>query len=359
MGTAALATGPWPSAVLWGRTQPSISAVTDAPAAEPASPYSISLVASGGGDAALRGQLARAGHRVSVIDAIGFAATADSEAAEAENDNEIALFVIEAGSEAVEDAAQLISDVARVAGAAAQRHIPLWLITCGAQQSVDGEESGLVGAALWGFGRVLMNEIPRLSLRLLDLSPTMSWAERAERITSEIRAATAETEIVWTDAGRHLLRVRRGLPPRWASAADVVALTTGQQSGLDALGWQLAAPHAPGPGEVTIDVHAAGLNFRDVMWAMGLLPEEALTDGFAGPTFGLECAGIVRALGAGVAELAVGDRVAGFAPAALSTQVTTAAHAVTRIPHDTSFAAAATIPGCLSPRSMRSAHWPT
>ena len=46
-------------------------------------------------------------------------------------------------------------------------------------------------------------------------------------------------------------------------------------------------------------MHAAGLNFRDMMWAMGLLPEEALIDGFAGPTFGLECAGIVRAVGAG------------------------------------------------------------
>ena len=43
-----------------------------------------------------------------------------------------------------------------------------------------------------------------------------------------------------------------------------------------------AAPRLAGPGEVTIDVHAAGLNFRDMMWAMGLLPEEALIDGFAG-----------------------------------------------------------------------------
>ena len=65
-------------------------------------------------------------------------------------------------------------------------------------------------------------------------------------------------------------------------------------------------------------MHAAGLNFRDMMWGMGLLPEEALIDGFAGPTFGLECAGIVREVGAGVADLAVGDRVAGFAPAALA-----------------------------------------
>jgi NADPH:quinone reductase-like Zn-dependent oxidoreductase len=119
----------------------------------------------------------------------------------------------------------------------------------------------------------------------------------------------------------------------------------------------VAAPRAAGPGEVTIDVHAAGLNFRDMMWALGLLPEEALIDGFAGPTFGLECAGIVRAVGEGVEDLAVGDRVAGFAPAALSTQVTTAAHAVTRIPDDTSFAAAATIPVTFITRFTRLARW--
>ena len=64
-------------------------------------------------------------------------------------------------------------------------------------------------------------------------------------------------------------------------------------------------------------MHAAGLNFRDIMWAMGLLPEEALIDGFAGPTFGLECAGIVRSIGSDVEGLAVGDRVMGFAPASL------------------------------------------
>src|SRR5207245_1331313 len=140
------------------------------------------------------------------------------------------------------------------------------------------------------------------------------------------------------------LRLRRGLPPRWADDSDVLTLASRHPGGLDSLGWEVRTPRQVGVGEVEIDVHAAGLNFRDLMWAMGLLPEEALTDGFAGPTFGLECAGIVSAIGAGVTDLAVGDRVAGFAPAALSTKVTTAAHAVTRIPLETSFAAAATIP---------------
>ena len=78
---------------------------------------------------------------------------------------------------------------------------------------------------------------------------------------------------------------------------------------------------------------------------MGLLPEEALIDGFAGPTFGLECAGIVRAVGAGV-DGSGGRRPGGRLRArrAQRRSVTTAAHAVIRIPDETSFAAAATIP---------------
>src|SRR5262249_59957008 len=99
-----------------------------------------------------------------------------------------------------------------------------------------------------------------------------------------------------------------------------------------------------GSGEIQIEVHAAGLNFRDLMWAMGLLPEEALIDGFAGATFGLECAGVVRNVGPGVEWPSVGDRVAGFAPASLSSRVTTAAHAVMPLPAEMSFVEAATIP---------------
>jgi acyl transferase domain-containing protein/NADPH:quinone reductase-like Zn-dependent oxidoreductase/acyl carrier protein len=339
LGTAALAAGPWPNSVIWGRAPP----VADAVPEEAATPCSITLItAAGSVDPVFREQMARLGHRVRLIDGVEFSVAA--EGADGDAGNDIALLVVEEEGDAVEKAAQQIALLARVATAAAERQVPLWVTTRGAQQAVEGTEAGLVGAAVWGFARVLVNEVPRVKLHMLDLPPGLGSADRAARIADELAATTAETEIVWTHSGRHVLRLRRGLPPRWATPADNVSLSTAQQSGLDALGWQTIAPRAPGPGEVAIDVHAAGLNFRDVMWAMGLLPEEALIDGFAGPTFGLECAGIVRAVGTGVDDLAVGDRVAGFAPASLSTQVTTAAHAVTRIPAETSFAAAATIP---------------
>ena len=187
--------------------------------------------------------------------------------------------------------------------------------------------------------------MPRLSLRLRrSRRQRLAANERARQIAAELAASSAEDEIVWTPEGRHVLRVRRGLPPRWAEPADVLALGSRHPGGLDSLGWEIAAPRPVGPGEVEIEVHAAGLNFRDMMWAMGLLPEEALIDGFAGPTFGLECAGIVRSVGSDVEGLAVGDRVMGFAPAALGTRVVTMADALAPIPPETSFAAAATIP---------------
>ena len=93
-----------------------------------------------------------------------------------------------------------------------------------------------------------------------------------------------------------------------------------------------------------IEVRAAGLNFRNVMWAMGLLPDEALLRGFASPTLGLECAGVVTAAGPDVADLAVGDAVMAFAPASLASETVTKRHAAARLPAGLGFAAGATIP---------------
>jgi len=87
------------------------------------------------------------------------------------------------------------------------------------------------------------------------------------------------------------------------------------------------------------------LQFKlDVLWAMNMLPEEAVEAGFSGATVGMECAGEVVAVGAGVSDLAVGDRVIGFASGCFATHVTTSAGALARIPAQLGWEAAATIP---------------
>lgn len=64
----------------------------------------------------------------------------------------------------------------------------------------------------------------------------------------------------------------------------------------------------PGPGQVTIDVHYAGVNFKDVMSRRGdpgYVPEWPFVPG-------LEVSGYLRAVGVGVADLRAGMRVAAY-----------------------------------------------
>ncbi|WP_174274978.1 type I polyketide synthase [Sphingomonas bacterium] len=195
-------------------------------------------------------------------------------------------------------------------------------------------------AALMGVRRVMANEAPNLRCRLIQIEGDVP----VDRITAELLHPTAEQEI-WLSADmRSVARVRRGLPRRQRPGAETLRLQVSRPGLLDSLEWGEATPALPGAGELAIKVEAAGLNFRDVMWAMGLLPDEALLDGFAGATLGLECAGIVTAVGKDVAGFTPGDRVMAFAPASLSTNTVTAAHAVMRMPRGMEFAAAATVP---------------
>ena len=60
----------------------------------------------------------------------------------------------------------------------------------------------------------------------------------------------------------------------------------------------------PGPGQVRIRHHAVGLNFIDVYQRTGLYPNKLPL------ALGMEGAGVIEALGAGVTHLAVGDRAA-------------------------------------------------
>ena len=233
----------------------------------------------------------------------------------------------------VADRLNAVLDVVRALGDGPAR---LTVVTRGAD--LDPAE-----AAVAGLVRTLANEHPELEPRRVDLAPDLSPAVAADRLVQELPRTDDETEVVWTAGGRFAPRLRRG-PSAVDPGPGRRELAVGRPGLLSSLGWAAAPARAPGPGEVALTVEASGLNFRDVMWAQGLLPEEALQDGFAGATLGLECAGVVRAVGPDVQGLAPGDRVMAFAPAAHATEAVTAAHAVVRIPDTMSFAEASTVP---------------
>ncbi len=303
VGAASVVAAPWPDAVFWG------SAPARATAAEvaPMPPGAVTIIA---GDTPLRAilfdRLTQAGYQVGTESFGDFPEIAEPGADGADHAARASVVFLAEPADGVEPGpAAEIAALARVALAAERRRAELWVVTGNAQQAAISAEpaDGSAGAALWGLARVLINELPRLSVHLVDLAGGADASEQARQIADELAAASAESEIVWTPLGRHVLRLRAGLPSRPAPRSQALTLASRRPGGFDALGWEKAAPRAPGQGEVEIDVHAAGLNFRDVMWAMGLLPEEALIDGFAGAGFGLECAGTVRAVGPGVEGL--------------------------------------------------------
>jgi putative PIG3 family NAD(P)H quinone oxidoreductase len=73
----------------------------------------------------------------------------------------------------------------------------------------------------------------------------------------------------------------------------------------DVLKWTEADDPVPGPGEVVIDVVAAGVNRADLMQRQGLYPPPP----GAPPYPGLECSGTVRAAGPGVTRWHEGEEV--------------------------------------------------
>jgi NADPH:quinone reductase len=82
------------------------------------------------------------------------------------------------------------------------------------------------------------------------------------------------------------------------------AIRLHQHGGPEVLSWETVDLPAPAPGEATVRHHAVGLNYIDIYHRTGLYPL-TLSSGI-----GMEGAGVVEAVGDGVTDIKVGDRVA-------------------------------------------------
>ena len=207
-------------------------------------------------------------------------------------------------------------------------------------------------ATLWGLGRVVMNEHPDLNCKLIDLQGSFEIDATSRLLLDELLlddTKNKENEVILSENVRHVLRMSRTqLDANNSTDKDTSKVdyslqfsTAGQ---LKNLYWQALPEYFLHADEIEIKPHAAGLNFRDVMYAMGLLSDEAVENGFAGPTLGMELSGTVMAVGSAISEFKVGDEVVGFAPACFSSRVITQTTAITHKPQGWSFEEATTIP---------------
>ncbi|MDB5362897.1 MAG: putative fatty acid synthase transrane protein [Rhodospirillales bacterium] len=220
----------------------------------------------------------------------------------------------------------------------------LWLLVRGLDAaSADAIDPN--AEAVWCFARVAMNEYASVDLKLVDVALGLDADAAALQLAGLIAAPGADAELLIDDTGIRAVRTVAGLQTAGAGVPVPSARLSLRSRGLQAkFDWIETARRAPGPSEVEIEIAAAGLNFRDVMLATGLLDDDVLDDGLAGAVFGFECAGRVVRVGSDVTDLAPGDAVMGFGRESFATHSTADARVFTPVPEGLSVEAAATIP---------------
>lgn len=225
----------------------------------------------------------------------------------------------------------------------------LWVVTCGgalASELPDDYVSRPAQSAVAGLGRVIMQEYGDVHCTLVDIPSREACPDIAVRLERELLSPDGHDEILLTPSARYALLLEQDtrLAEPVSGEEERCRLDFAVPGRLANLHWQADSHADPGQGQIEARVMAVGLNFRDVMLTMGLLTDDAVQNGFAGPNLGLEFAGVVTRTGEGVHHLRVGDRVTGFAPTCFASHVITPAYAVMPIPAGWTHETAATVP---------------
>ncbi|MFI6937453.1 SDR family NAD(P)-dependent oxidoreductase [Streptomyces sp. NPDC050287] len=191
--------------------------------------------------------------------------------------------------------------------------------------------------AIWGLVRSAQTEHPGRFL-LIDVDRD----EASHRAVAEALATPDETQFAVRRGTVLAARLTREAPSSYLDepvGADSWRLGSSGQGTLENLALLPAdGPGTPlGPGQVRVAVRAAGLNFRDVLIALGQYPGQA--------PIASEGAGYVVEVGPGVTGLTPGDRVMGlFTEGAGGPFAVTDHRLLTGVPHSWSFAQAAGAP---------------
>ena len=196
-----------------------------------------------------------------------------------------------------------------------------------------------LSGSVWGLGRTIRQEYPSLNCNLIDFDNL-----NLEQLLPELLSSDSEKQVAYYNQQRYVAR----LAPQDNTLNNPFRLQLSDYGTLDNLALAPLQRRVPKAGEIEIQVTASGVNFRDVLNALGMLKEYLQAMGFANSTqvpFGGECAGVVVAVGENVTNFQLGDEViAAQAVGSLSSHVTVDARFAIAKPDHLNYAEAATIP---------------
>ncbi|KAJ5961308.1 uncharacterized protein N7479_008458 [Penicillium vulpinum] len=228
----------------------------------------------------------------------------------------------------------------------------LW-VTTGSQTCVSSPNKAMIH----GLGRTVRAEDPLVQLTTLDVSGSSTEAtlESVETILERLGQPEVFNHVDSEFIERNgLIYINRIQPDDQVNAAasenfqgselvnqslhdspNMIRLRCERVGTTDSLIYSEVAPHELplDDNKVEVEVYAAGLNYKDVVITMGIVPENE-------HILGLEGAGIVRRLGKNVhnvRELEIGQRVLVFKKGAFSNRVHAEAERVFPIPDSMTF----------------------
>lgn len=231
----------------------------------------------------------------------------------------------------------------------------LW-VTRGAYRFANKPEGNISQGLL----RTIRSELNKAAATIdLDPESDIKDADRAELILDALKYSLATPEdsgpvdyefaeqdgnlvvprvVHQEDTNLALFRDTQSAQPylqNWEQPGRRLKIEVGTYGALDSLYWADEQVKPLADDEIEIKVSATGMNFKDVVIAMGQV---------ASPYLGVECSGVVARIGAGVKSLQVGDRVCAMSQGAYSTYARCPVTSATVIPDTMKLETAASIP---------------
>lgn len=210
-----------------------------------------------------------------------------------------------------------------IKGWMARKQIPLLMVTRGALLT----STIPTNASLLGFARSVHAEAPGLPLVLVDIDSSSSSEQQTTALQEVLQWPLDEYREVtqcgscWYEPQVQPLEVKE---PVYAEPdLDRWSLQQRQEGSLDSYKRCEIDERVLGDDDVRMRVYYAGLNYKDVMIAIGLLKGDAFAGGRSGLHIGLEASGVVEAVGKNVKHVVIGDEVFGLLDRGLATHSVT------------------------------------
>lgn len=244
----------------------------------------------------------------------------------------------------------LLHAIQATGGHASSRPPRLAVVTRGGAAVGDLEAIDPDHAAIWGVVACCALEHPALNPMRLDLGPEPE-SDEARRAVAVLLGSAGEDSVALRSDTAFVPRLAKvgvreegGGLTRPQGPFELGMAAYGSFAGLEARPLVVREPEA---NEIRVSVVAAALNFKDVLFALGMLEDWSRERGIeraADQPLGFECAGRVVAVGADVDGFAVGDRVIATGEGCLASDVTVPAGRVVAMPEGLSFEDACALP---------------